>query len=408
MQNLNTLSKRLFRHTFIWCQVYLFLYFFIGLIPSLYSQQFTEISVEITGVIGGSIQWGDFDNDSDLDLLLNSKLYRNDRNNVFVNLNVEIEGGHSVWFDMDNDNDLDIQAGSNLYRNNGNGSFIKVDSVLQLSAHTFGDFDSDGDIDIITGGGIYVNDPIGQYRFESSNIWEIGSGSFSMGDSDLDMDLDLLICGKDINGNRTAFIQVNEGYNNFNTLHIGLSPVEIGRSLWWDYNNDGRLDIINSGDYDACPVTDIHRNNIDGSFLKINANIAPIGNGDVTWGDFNNDGLSDILLTGTSISPDWIPFQYTGMYLNQDFDTFKAVQLLEQDFYNGRIAVGDYDSDGDLDFILAGYDDGTGRDTTRLFSNNESIPNLPPSIPTGLTSKSIGNKIILQWNRPLDNETPSS
>ena len=82
---------------------------------------FTEqTSISLTGVDGGSVAWGDYDNDGDLDILLTgysnsgivSKIYRNNGNNIFTEqTSISLTGcyGSSVaWGDYDNDGDLDI------------------------------------------------------------------------------------------------------------------------------------------------------------------------------------------------------------------------------------------------------------------------------------------------------------
>ena len=114
--------------------------------------------------------WGDFDNDSDLDLFVTgfnapSRLYRNDSGRF-----VDVEGGllkedngtwkarGAVWIDYDNDGDLDlylVRSGQPnlLYRNDG-GSFVEVGSKLGVNSVGDGrgvavaDFDGDGAPDL--------------------------------------------------------------------------------------------------------------------------------------------------------------------------------------------------------------------------------------------------------------------
>ncbi|MBK9292302.1 MAG: VCBS repeat-containing protein [Bacteroidetes bacterium] len=99
---------------------------------------FAVVSAGIVGVWDGFADWGDFDLDGDLDLLISgrssngpvSKVYRNDRNNRFTEINsgiIPLYNSSGQWGDYDLDGDLDIliaglsengQPIARVYRNN--------------------------------------------------------------------------------------------------------------------------------------------------------------------------------------------------------------------------------------------------------------------------------------------------
>ncbi len=70
------------------------------------------------------VDWGDYDNDGDIDLLITgstmsypnsnpvTEIYKNEGNNTFSKINnTSIDGvseGHADWGDFDNDGDLDL------------------------------------------------------------------------------------------------------------------------------------------------------------------------------------------------------------------------------------------------------------------------------------------------------------
>ena len=72
----------------------------------------------MVGVCGGSVAWGDYDNDGDLDALVAGfcgpyilNVYRNNGDGTFTDLNLPLQGaafGDAEWVDFDNDGFADI------------------------------------------------------------------------------------------------------------------------------------------------------------------------------------------------------------------------------------------------------------------------------------------------------------
>lgn len=120
------------------------------------------------GLASGRQSWtadfGDFDNDGDLDCFITQhdvicELFENIDNDTFINITAQAGlsiGGiplQGMFVDFDNDGFLDILASGDrvdLYRNNGNKTFSLVDPFANKVFGTFGlgDFNHDGKVDI--------------------------------------------------------------------------------------------------------------------------------------------------------------------------------------------------------------------------------------------------------------------
>ncbi|MEZ5083617.1 MAG: T9SS type A sorting domain-containing protein, partial [Bacteroidales bacterium] len=136
------------------------------------------------GFCTGSVKWGDYDNDGDLDILTSgfddwiapqANIYRNDGNFMFTNIYAglaPVAMGNAVWADYDNDGDLDAAVTGKLsgcgvfmteiYENLGNDLFNSISAGLPYANNSFiawGDYDNDLDLDILVAGDSYSGGP---------------------------------------------------------------------------------------------------------------------------------------------------------------------------------------------------------------------------------------------------------
>ncbi|MBC8095227.1 MAG: VCBS repeat-containing protein, partial [Akkermansiaceae bacterium] len=159
----------------------------------------------------------------------------------------------------------------------------------------------------------------------------------------------------------------------FTEIGAGLTPTHQGSSKWGDYDNDGRLDILLTGYTGSGQTAQLWRNTPSG-FVNLNVGLAGIFRSSVAWGDYDNDGRLDMLLLGfgpgDSISQLWR--NTPGGFVNIN----SGLPGLDQ----SAAAWGDYDNDGRLDILITGFNSSghftqVWRNTTGGFVNiNAGLP----------------------------------
>ncbi|MEW6097192.1 MAG: FG-GAP-like repeat-containing protein [bacterium] len=390
-----------------------------------------ESTMNLVNVQQGFVAYGDYDNDNDLDLVLcgdkeaydyTSKVYRNDDGvlNEDTSQNLIPLGllGSATWGDYDNDGDLDLAitgyGGENiheymckLYRND-NG-ILKEDTSqdLQYSGRCmYADYDNDGDLDIITLGRIYRNDNGTFNEDPGQAIPGVERGSLICGDYDNDGDLDLALCGL-IDSEKVCKIYRNDNSIFYEDTSQNLVGVQNGSLDFGDYDNDGDLDLVLTGESNSAWITKIYDNN--GGIFVESQNLWGVTWSATAFGDYDNDGDLDLLLTGWYFPIGNIAVIYrndNGIFIRDENQNLQGVSV-------GAVAWADIDNDNDIDLIITG-DPGYGTVCSKVYLNNESDtdgfnnPNVPALPPTSEFNSSYENGILtLSWGNGSDEETSS-
>ena len=290
------------------------------------------------------VEWGDMDNDGDLDLILVGVQgsFDSEYTGVYENIDGQfsekqtilpnLASGNAQLADLDNDNDLDILLqgvfedgqtySSGVYRNDGNFVFTNVGLDFNQAGFcgaftkTWLDADNNGfhdvfvpfvplDISANEDLGIHLND--GGTLNDDPTPWGF---SFSCDDAvpadyNGDGKVDLMVAGLDDIAFRGAVVEV---FTNTGTSFDKLDGQDFkgysGRPAWGDYDADGDLDVATSGVMfgvaAARPgavqyLTGIYRN--DGSGFTLDESILPRDTGNPRWGDFDADGDLDLAHT---------------------------------------------------------------------------------------------------------------
>lgn len=369
---------------------------------------------------GGSII-EDFDNDGLLDVMTSTwdpckpiTYYRNDGDGNFTDetesagLSGQLGGLNITQTDYDNDGWMDVlvmrggwmkmrgQMRRSLLRNNGDGTFSDVteDAGLAKPAYpsqsaAWADYDNDGDLDLFScnesmreagvestalmfPSQLFRND--GEGRFEDVAVeagvqnWRYCKGS-AWGDYDNDDHPDLYI--SNFGGENRLYR--NNGDGTFSDVAPTLrltEPTDSFATWFWDYDNDGWLDIFVAGYGEDIGDVAADRMGLenDGARPRLYRNMGGGGFEDVTremglwdvhlamganFGDLDNDGYPDFYL-GTG-APSYDAIAPNAMYRNDGGRGFQDVTFSGGfgHLQKGHgVSFGDLDGDGDQDIFV--------------------------------------------------------
>ena len=386
--------------------------------------RFNEIAPEVglyaVNLAGGSII-EDFDNDGLLDIVTSTwdpsgtmRYYHNSGDGRFsdhtarAGLSDQLGGLNIVQTDYNNDGWADVlvmrggwmldngRMRMSLLNNNGDGTFTDVTHMSGLARPAYpsqsaawADFDNDGDLDLFScnesmpepGSGsvsmmfpsqLYLNNGDGTF---TDIAFDAGVTNFryckgsAWGDFDDDGNPDLYV--SNFGGENRLYR--NEGDGSFTDVAAGLGvaePVDSFATWFWDYDNDGLLDLFVAG-Y-GTDVADVAADHLrlpnDGGRPRLYRNLGAGGFEDVTreaglhrvhltmganFGDLDNDGFLDFYL-GTGY-PSYDALGPNVAYRNNGDGTFSDVTFsagLGHLQKGHGIAFGDLDRDGDQDIFV--------------------------------------------------------
>lgn len=355
---------------------------------------FTLVDAGLPGLANSSVAWGDLNNNSRLDLVLTgtdgdfnllAQVWQNLGGHQFTNLTAglpelpPVSSGSAVWGDYDNDGHWDflltgfagLDAGglpmriTQVWRNLGDGTFVQANASLPGTvngAATWGDFDNDGDLDLLLTGfsqagaraEVWRNDGAGGFVNSNAGLTGVFYSSVALGDYDNDGRTDLLLAGTTNGFVNGALTQVwrNSGDGVFTKLNAGLPGVTQGAVVWGDFDNDGRLDLLVTGYASVGAIAQVWRNIGGGQFVLTHSGLPGVSQGSVATGDFDNDGHLDVLLSGVAANGSLL----CELWRNQGDGTFTNLAAGLPGVRAGALAGADFDNDGRLDILVTGYD----------------------------------------------------
>lgn len=148
--------------------------------------------------------------------------------------------------------------------------------------------------------------------------------------------------------------------NGWEYSHIqvdGLDNTDNGDLDFGDYDNDGDMDILSIRFeeleyYEFNKKSQILRNDGDNVFTDINAPLMDLHSGTCLWDDFDNDGDLDAFINGSRLQRGGL--NYIMYYRNEGNDTFIEKGKWSIGKYHGVLKLVDFDNDGVKDLFVAG------------------------------------------------------
>ena len=263
-----------------------------------------------------------------------------------------------------------------LFLNNGDGTFRDVYDSVGLHRHsfyghhvTFGDFTNDGFLDLFNGSDtIYINNGMGSFTPYNLSLginlpvdYVLGSFVFDLNNDGL---LDICYDYTPRVGTSKCVILINKGNLIFEKKYLpdfGI-PYYEGRLFWTDLNNDVYPDLLVMGD----TTTRVYLNNRNSTFSYLTS----FGRGVYSFGDINNDGFIDMMVTNRS--------GLIKLYKNNGNNTFTDITNsagLDVVVSWGGPNMADFNNDGYLDIYISQNE---RLDYLFINNKNETFVNIVP------------------------------
>ena len=142
----------------------------------------------------------------------------------------------------------------------------------------------------------------------------------------------------------------------FTARNLGLPATQYSLNTWGDYDNDGFLDLLITGYGQGSGRTiALMRNLGNGTFTNVPTALPALAESGADWGDYDNDGYLDVAITGSSASG-----TISQIWHNQGNGTFSNINVSVPGIgLHPTAAWCDFDNDGKLDVLFAGGQNGT-------------------------------------------------
>ncbi len=271
------------------------------------------------------------------------------------------DAANTEMADLNNDGHLDVLISAltgsmRVYMGTGTGVFDAGRTISTLAGvMEVSDVSGDGILDVVAKSNfgtfmtVLVGNGDGTFRAPVTYAaGSAGAGQVDIKTGDLDGDGDLDIVINNFGDNNLA-IYFNNGNGTFQSQRTIATENAPNQIYIADLNGDGKLDLVNPNA--GSNSVSLHFGNGNGTFQSQSTFSAAGGwnHWDSKVGDYNNDGIADLMILVTSANSE------IHTYLGNGNGTFRFGSSFAQSNANRGLTSYDVNSDGNLDFIYYNY-----------------------------------------------------
>jgi hypothetical protein len=339
---------------------------------------FTNNGQVINNLYSFGISSGDLNSDGNIDVFIANSgqpntIWFNDGDGVFSDSGQRLGGSYNSTDvslgDLDGDGDLDafiIDYYANpktVWFNNGSGFFSdsgqRLGNLFSFRV-SLGDVDGDGDLDAFIANikdqpnTVWINNGNGLFNDSGQRLGNSSSYKVALGDLDGDGDLDAFVANWEGQQLQEQFDTVwfNNGNGIFTDSGQRLDNLDSESVSLGDLDGDGDLDAFvanNANNNGPDKYNTVWFNDGYGFFTDSGQTLGNADSYDVALGDFDSDGDLDAFVSNYLDQPNTV-------WLNDGYGFFTDNGQLLGNAFSASVSLNDFDNDGDLDAFVSNWD----------------------------------------------------